>query len=56
MSICNSCLWSENCSGSTLCEYYTPAEEYFENNASTEKERYIFRKEWFSYIERDERD
>lgn len=54
VATCDKCLWREQCLSYKPCEYYTAFEEDNAIDDMIEKNRYEFRKEWFSYISQDE--
>lgn len=49
MSICDKCLWSEQCRAPNGCEDFTPLEE--DVDALIEQGRYEFREFWYEEYE-----
>lgn len=49
MSICDKCLWSEQCRAPNGCEDFTPLEENIDT--LIEQNRYEFREYWYEEYE-----
>lgn len=57
MRACKNCCFYEQCGQRKTCEYYAPTDETEETREELDEiktERGKFRKEWVSYVERDD--
>lgn len=57
MRTCKNCCFYEQCGQSKTCGYYAPVDEMEETREDLDeirRERRKFRKEWSSYVERDD--
>lgn len=48
---CNGCIWCDQCGCGRICEYYEPWNDDEENEEMVEKNRALFREEFYEYTE-----
>ena len=47
---CECCLWTAQCHTEELCKHFTPLDDELIDNA-IEEYRFLYRKEWFRFME-----